>query len=997
MSENSIYKEYIDLTNTYQEKYGKQTIILLQVGAFFEVYGFRNSTNQDIEDSEILEFSQMCNLNISEKKVVYNEKQVLMAGFRDYTLDKYLQKITDHGYTAVVYIQQKEGKVVSRVLDSIHSPGTYISYENDNLQQMTNNVACIWIDIHKSLLYSKQKNVPLSKMRDNLICGVAVANIFTGKSFISEFQQSYVIQHTTFDDLERVIITHSPSEILFVSNLKPHEINNILQFIGIQHQRVHVICTDEHQKAQHCQQQKYISQILSKFYGEEAMTICAEFSTYPTATQAFCFLLDFIQEHNPNLVKNISIPDFHKTTNVILANHTLNQLNVVDGELGKSRGHLSSVNSFLNKCNSSMGRRRFYHYLVSPTTNVEWLKTEYSMILSMLAPTNYDKIHVLRKLLGQIRDIEKICRQLTVKRLYPSSIYYLYQTIELTKQIYNMFKEEPILQDYFTKDINIRDIITQCDELLSFLDTCFYIDKCQGVHSLTNFEEVFVKEGIHETLDTCVESYCKNEEDYNTIHRKLNMLIQEKEGLGNDVEYVKIHNTEKSGQSFQITKKRALILKDIQKTHCSEAILENNDETLWKDVRFKHASNSCEEVEVPYATKINKEMVYQKDQINKYICVAYYQILDNLENIYYPILENLAHYLSKVDVLQTKAYISKENNYCCPEIDETQEKPFMDAKALRHVLIEHLQTNEVYVPNDIVLGKDSQNGILLYGTNAVGKTSFIRSIGIALIMAQAGLFVPCSQFSFKPYHSIFSRILGNDNLFKGLSTFAVEMSELRVILKMSDENSLILGDELCSGTETESALSIFVSGLMHLHEKQSSHIFATHFHEIIHYDEIKNLDQLSLKHMSVYYDREEDALIYDRKLKDGPGNRMYGLEVCKSLHLDQEFLKIAYGIRSKYFPDTKTELDSKSSKYNAKKVKTALCEMCNKELASEVHHLQQQKDANEDGFIENEHGVFHKNHVANLLNICEKCHDDYHKENLSMTRKKTTKGYKVLS
>jgi len=66
-------------------------------------------------------------------------------------------------------------------------------------------------------------------------------------------------------------------------------------------------------------------------------------------------------------------------------------------------------------------------------------------------------------------------------------------------------------------------------------------------------------------------------------------------------------------------------------------------------------------------------------------------------------------------------------------------------------------------------------------------------------------------------------------------------------------------------------------------------------------------------------------------------------------------------------------------------------------LASEVHHLQQQKDANEDGFIENEHGVFHKNHVANLLNICEKCHDDYHKENLSMTRKKTTKGYKVLS
>jgi len=72
------------------------------------------------------------------------------------------------------------------------------------------------------------------------------------------------------------------------------------------------------------------------------------------------------------------------------------------------------------------------------------------------------------------------------------------------------------------------------------------------------------------------------------------------------------------------------------------------------------------------------------------------------------------------------------------------------------------------------------------------------------------------------------------------------MSELRVILKLSDENSLILGDELCSGTETESALSIFVAGLTNMHEKQSSFIFATHFHEIIHYDEVQKLDKLFL-------------------------------------------------------------------------------------------------------------------------------------------------------
>ena len=86
---------------------------------------------------------------------------------------------------------------------------------------------------------------------------------------------------------------------------------------------------------------------------------------------------------------------------------------------------------------------------------------------------------------------------------------------------------------------------------------------------------------------------------------------------------------------------------------------------------------------------------------------------------------------------------------------------------------------ELYVTNDLELGntnkKDYSNGVLLYGTNAVGKTSFIKSIGISIIMAQAGLFVPCKTFEYYPYNYIFTRILGNDNIFKGLSTFAVEM------------------------------------------------------------------------------------------------------------------------------------------------------------------------------------------------------------------------------
>ena len=106
-------------------------------------------------------------------------------------------------------------------------------------------------------------------------------------------------------------------------------------------------------------------------------------------------------------------------------------------------------------------------------------------------------------------------------------------------------------------------------------------------------------------------------------------------------------------------------------------------------------------------------------------------------------------------------------------------------------------------PNDIAIGMpESHTGIMLFGTNAVGKSSLIRSLGMSVVLAQAGFFVPCSSFTYKPYSSIFTRILGNDDIFKGLSTFAVEMSELRTILQLTDENSLILGDELCSGNGT---------------------------------------------------------------------------------------------------------------------------------------------------------------------------------------------------
>ena len=114
------------------------------------------------------------------------------------------------------------------------------------------------------------------------------------------------------------------------------------------------------------------------------------------------------------------------------------------------------------------------------------------------------------------------------------------------------------------------------------------------------------------------------------------------------------------------------------------------------------------------------------------------------------------------------------------------------------------------------------------------------------------------------------------------------MCELATILNNADKNSLILGDEVCSGTETSSAVSIFAQTLINLQKVKATHIFATHFHEITKMEEITKLKKLDIKHMSVKCDLN-GILHYTRKLENGSGEKMYGLEVCKSFHFKEDF------------------------------------------------------------------------------------------------------------
>jgi len=1002
----ALIKEYFDLTKRYQDEYGVNTILLMQVGSFFEVYGIYNNKTETITGSRIIDFSQICELNIVEKNTCVGNDNVMMAGFKDMQIEKYIKKIQDAGFTAVVYTQDEAAKNTTRSLGGIFSPGTYFHTETKSL---SNSITCIWIDLVENKLFMKGKFV---------VVGIANIDIYTGKTNIFQFKETYINNPTTYDELERFISIFNPSETILISNLQhENELDNVISYASINSSLIHKIhikndtnetnkeTTVKMTRVKNCEKQPYQREILSKFYKFDNYDVFIQnFYENNIATQAFCYLLDFVYQHNPHLVNKISEPEFENCSHRLsLANHSLKQLNIIDDGNVKSSKY-SCVSQMLNDCQTPMGKRKFLYNMLNPICDETHLQREYDITEYFLCKYA-DYSNFLNINLSTIKDISKWERKIFLKKISPKDFYNLYNNILTIKKIYEFLEKDDAIREYLQKfEPCILNIGEFCDEISQFISNNLNLSLVRGLDQLQNFEINFINSGIDDELDKKTHTLSVSELKLNAISEYLSKMIENKEKKGGkNTDFVKIHETEKNNYSLVSTSRRCKLLQDalpndniivkLNYDQTTNNFFEFNVSKKQFEYEKQSSSNNC--IVDEQINGLCKNISSIKISMKDLIVLVYNKFVVKFESFQQK-LESIINFTTLVDILYTKASLAKKYNYCKPTIVKS-DKSFVEAKGLRHCLIERFQSNELYVTNDISLGINNTDGVLLYGTNAVGKTTIIRALGISVIMAQAGLYVPCSTFNYMPYKYIFTRIIGNDNIFKGLSTFAVEMSELRIILRLADENSLILGDELCSGTETQSAISIFVAGIQKLYASKSSFIFATHLHEIVDYIEITTLTSVKLKHMSVIYDKERECLVYDRKLKDGPGNSMYGLEVCKSLSLPQEFLDAAYEIRNKYHPEGSSILSLKTSHYNSKKI-VGICENCGIHPGKEVHHLQYQQDANTDGIIYNSDGVFfHKNNLANLMTLCESCHDQIHKKGSKLKRVKTTKGVKLFN
>jgi DNA mismatch repair protein MutS len=1083
----TLVEEYLEHTKNYKAVYGDRTLVLMQVGSFYECYAIKKGEGI-YEGSNIVDFAQINDMVIANKNTTVNDNDVVMAGFGLPQLDKYVKRMLNNGYTVIIFAQDLQMKNTSRSLMAIYSPGTYFD-SNDNTNSdsensnsntnLSNNTLCLWIH------YSKPNKFIKNEM---LTIGLNIIDILTGKLVNYEYSQPYENSPTTYDQLEKYISIYNPSEVIIISNkMNSNELNkntyidDVINYANINAQKIHKIYLDEKQVskatnskavesfekiAANCEKQVYQETLIDKIFGAGAYRSNYEFQNYSIANQSLCFLIDFIDKHNPALIKNIDFPCFENiNAKLILANHSLKQLNMISDQ--RHNGKLGCVANFLNNCITNAGKRKFNYDLLHPICDNTILNASYDVTEHLIKTQFYKTI---REYLLNVRDIEKIDRKLVLGKIEPRDFASLYNNLSNVSKLFEKItciEENKDLAVYIVDIINY-DISEACNKINNYIASVFELSKLNVVIDKLNNNDLesmfFINKNYNENLNKLYKRSLDSRQQLEAIASFLSNLLMEYEksrttnsskakakaktskkesiedknsdyianpSLQNDElvsgGYIKFHETSKNEVMLITTKRRGAILKEIiqkiiEKSGTKYEYINYTSkyskfgeiiEIDLSSILFKNHGSANSNI-IVYSTEIDSicyDIQNSREQLIEEINSNYKAILCEFKVMIYNVVTNsnvnskkerfsllgkISQFIALSDVCYVKAYNALKYNYCRPVIGEGDgdgegsSKSYVNFKKIRHCLIEQLNTNELYVTNDLEIGT-SNNGLLLYGTNAVGKTSFIKSIGIALIMAQAGMFVPCEEFTYYPYEYLFTRLLGNDNIFKGLSTFAVEMCELRTILKNSNNKSIILGDELCSGTESTSALSIFVSSLERLHSLDSTFLFATHFHEILEYEEVKNLDSMKIYHMSVFFDREQKTLIYNRKLREGPGQSMYGLEVCKSLDLPEDFIERAYTIRNKYNKSNISVLEAKKTRYNANKLR-GMCELCNNNEGTEVHHLQYQKNA-KDGII---NGEFNKNHKANLINICEACHNKIHSSDQEFRITKTTNGYKLL-
>jgi len=922
-------EEYRNVWNKYSKIYGTNTAVFLQVGSFYELY--------DTQDP----ITGICELNVKEAvdclgiQLTVKQDNSLFAGVPDYTLHKWAGRLTDAGWTVIVVDQVKDwkGKVAERTVSRILSPGTHV--ENASSTADSPAIAAIWFESQGEEAQPK--------------FGAAVFDLTTGTTFTTAGCIRGRQDIWSSDSLVHFLQVYAPRELIFFwrgeQQFYPDEVS-LRRRLNYPNGALHIRSASE-DKQGNLEQSHVREEMLRRVYNIQSLLPTKEWLYLQTEIEerSLVGLLRFVEDHLPSAFEKLRRNHrWQPDSALTLGNNALTQLQITSTKIQ------DSVLGLYRGCITPLGKRGIRQRLLIPTANSALLNKRYGQVRSLFKKDN-SQIH---KYLRHIYDLPRIHRKIVCGTVIAADILCLHQSYIATEELSKLVPIElhPV-GDLINK---VREWYKNC-----FLEE-FSIEKAENISD----DITFLQAGAGHN-----ERIYNLEEQLNVYNEQITDFCKKCASLtGSDG--FKLESKEKIPYGVRGTKTALTALKNVLAGSSSPASLIPAFNKV--ELNIQKAGGW---VEAPFLDEINGRIIGARQQLQREfnalmpeICTRLTTQADN--GLLWAALEE---WIELVDVTQCIARVSEERAYCCPQI-ATSNQSYIKTQKLRHPLIESILTRTEYVKHDVSIGGEEDSGWLVYGMNASGKSSLMKSIGIAIHLAQCGCFVPAAEFVYSPYRALYTRILNQDNLWAGLSSFAVEMAEMRDILEAADHNTMVLGDELCAGTESVSAQALVAAGIEWLAKRKSSYVFATHLHGLL--EVLPEPSSISLKvwHLRVIYDAVRDILVYDRSLKPGSGSTLYGLEVARAMHLPVEFLEIAQRHRRKLL-GTAVEEDAPKSSWNSA-IQRRCCEVCGCQIVSdlEVHHIRPRCEAVKgtktfsDGSLRDD--------IRNLIVVCQKCHDEHH-------------------
>lgn len=544
-----------------------------------------------------------------------------------------------------------------------------------------------------------------------------------------------------------------------------------------------------------------------------------------------------------------------------------------------------SILGVLDVCRTPQGHRLMAQWIKQPLRSKEILNDRHDVVQCLTeSPSVMTSIH--NDYLKRIPDILMLTKKLMRKKASLQDIFRTYQVILRAPRLISSLLE--------LENNKVTQII--CEPMKNTLKDLSGLK--QMVEQVIDLE--VVENGEYMVKASFDEGLAEMKEKMDRLLEKMNKL-QSKACQDLELDSVKLETVSHLGYHFRITLNNDGVLR---KSKSYTIIDVNKGGVRFTSDKLTSYSQDFAEVREHYEEQ-------QQSIVEEIIKVA---------KGYSAPLTLLNNQIAQLDCLVSFAVVASNapTPYVRPKmLDEGS--GVLTLKEIRHPCLE-LQENVTFISNDVEFKKDECNMFIITGPNMGGKSTYIRSVGTAVLMAHVGSFVPCSSATISMVDSILGRVGASDNIIKGLSTFMVEMIETSGIIRTATDKSLVIIDELGRGTSTYEGCGIAWSIAEHLaKETKCFTLFATHFHEITNLAE--TCSTVRNCHMAAVADDENFTLLF--QVRPGVMQKSFGIQVARLANFPDSVVKMAQNVYSE-FEDENVQKRTKKDEELINKIETAI-------------------------------------------------------------------------